>query len=227
MGKGTTFAGELLDHIYRNATVPLIGDATGLLGAGTVGSVYAALHTADPGGGGSQNTSESAYTSYARVAIARSGAGFSLSGAALSNAASIDFPACTGGTETATHWSLGTASTGAGKILHSGPLAANGRVFTAEPGDTLYVPGNTLVVDDRVVFFAIPLIALPTGITAGTVYWVKTVSTNTITISTTQGGSTLDITAAGGGRLAQSKQLAISSGITPKIAASVLTITEG
>jgi hypothetical protein len=37
-------------------------------------------------------------------------------------AANIDFPAATGGSETATHFSIGTAATGAGKVLYKGPI---------------------------------------------------------------------------------------------------------
>lgn len=227
MGKGNTFAGELLAHLYNNTALALIGDASGLQPSATAGSVYLSLHTADPGAAGNQTTSECAWTSYARVAVARSGAGFTQSSQQVVNAADINFPACTGGTETATHWALGTASSGTGKILHSGPLASGSKLFTATTADTLTVPGNAFIVDDRVVAYAVPGVSLPTGLTAGVVYWVKTVSSNDITLSTTQGGATLDITAAGGGRLALSKQLAISNGITPRVTAGQLVITEG
>jgi hypothetical protein len=227
MGKSNTFAQEFLDHLYLNTTIPLVGDAAGLLASAVAGSVYLALHTADPGAAGVQTTSECAYTSYARTAVARSAGGFTRTGQVMSNTADINAPACTGGSETATHWSLGTASSGAGKILHSGPLASGAKIFTATVADTLTVPANAFVVDNRVVFYALPGVALPTGIVQGTVYWVKTVSGNDITISTTQGGATLDVTAAGGGKIALSSQLAISSGITPKVTAATLAITEG
>ncbi len=226
--KGNTFAGEFLSHVFTNAAIALIGDASGLQPSATAGSLYVALHTADPGGAGAQNTSECAYGSYARVAVARSGAGWTVSGQQVTNAAEVAFPQATSGTETATHWSVGTASSGAGKVLKSGPLASNAVIFTGElTGDTLVCPGHSFVVDDRVVAFPIPSVSLPAGITAGTVYWVKTVSGDTITLSATQGGATLNLTAAGGGRIAKSKQLAISSGITPKIAASTLVHVEG
>jgi hypothetical protein len=227
MGKGNTFTQDLLDHVFLNTALALIGDASGLQPSATAGNLYLALHTADPGAAGAQNTSECAYTSYARTAVPRSGSGFSRTLQKITNVAEIAMPACTGGSETATHWSIGTASSGAGKVLWTGPLSLNAVIFTATTADTLTCPGHTLVVDDRVVFYAVVGITLPTGITAGTVYWVKTVSGNDITISTTQGGSTLDVTAAGGGKIALSKQLAISNGITPKVAAGVLGITEG
>ena len=74
MSKGNTFESDLLSLILNNIDCPLVGDATGLRGSTTAGSLYVSLHTADVGEAGTQSTSEATYTSYARVAIARSGA---------------------------------------------------------------------------------------------------------------------------------------------------------
>lgn len=65
------------------------------------------------------------YTGYARVAVARSGAGFTVSGANVSNAATVQFGECTAGSATATHFSVGLASTSTGDILYSGALSAS------------------------------------------------------------------------------------------------------
>jgi hypothetical protein len=74
------FNTKILDLIYRNAAniLPYIGDANGPQPSATAGSLYVSLHTADPGAGGDQTTNECAYTSYARVAVARSNAGWNL-----------------------------------------------------------------------------------------------------------------------------------------------------
>jgi hypothetical protein len=64
---------------------------------------------------------------------------------------------------------------------------------------TFTIPGHSFSVDDRIVCHAVSGSTLPTGVTEGTIYWVKTVSGNDITISTTQGGATLDVTVAGDG----------------------------
>ena len=130
MSKGNTFENELLAHIFQNADIALIGDATGLRGSTVAGSLYVALHTGDPGEGGSQNTTECAYGSYARVAVARSALGWGVTGASASPAANIDFPAAASGTETATHFSIGTASSGAGKILYKGAISPNISIVT-------------------------------------------------------------------------------------------------
>ncbi len=125
MSKGNTFENELLLHIFNNSDIALIGDATGLRGSSTAGSLYVSLHTGDPGEAGTQTTNECAYTSYARVAVARSGAGWTVSSNTVTNAALIQFPQCTGSSETATHFAIGTASTSTGKILYKGALSAS------------------------------------------------------------------------------------------------------
>jgi hypothetical protein len=125
VSKSNTFENELLLHIFNNSDIALIGDATGLRGSSTAGSLYVALHTADPGEAGTAATSECAYTSYARVAVARSGAGWTVSGNAVTNAALIQFPQCTGGSETVTYFSITPSSSGSSKILYSGALSAS------------------------------------------------------------------------------------------------------
>jgi hypothetical protein len=111
--------------VFNNTNVSLIGDATGLRGATTVGSLFCSLHTADPGETGTQSTSEAAYTSYARVAVSRSGAGWTVASGSASNAAAINWPACTGGTSSVTHWAIGTDASGTGKLLYKGALTTS------------------------------------------------------------------------------------------------------
>jgi hypothetical protein len=85
-----------------------------------------ALHTADPGDTGTMSTSEITYTSYARTNVARTTGGFSAaSGGSVSPAANIDFPAGTGGSGTATHFSTGKSGGGAAAILWSGTVTPN------------------------------------------------------------------------------------------------------
>jgi len=85
--------------------------------------LYLALHTADPGEAGNQGTSEISYTGYSRVAVARTTGGWTVSGNSVSPVAAIEFGEMTGGAGgTVTHASIGTVSTGTGKILYSGAL---------------------------------------------------------------------------------------------------------
>lgn len=115
----------LLLLLFNNTGIANIGDATGLPAAATAGSFQISLHTADPGETGDQTTSEATYTSYARVAVARSGAGWTVAGNAATNAAATTFPACTGSTNTITHFGIGSASSGAGHLWFSGALNAS------------------------------------------------------------------------------------------------------
>jgi hypothetical protein len=95
-----------------------------LQNSATAGNFYISLHTADPGEAGNQSTSEASYTSYARVAVARTGAGWTLTAQTVSNTALVQFPQCTGGSSTVTYFGIGTDSTGAGNLLMSGSLAS-------------------------------------------------------------------------------------------------------
>jgi hypothetical protein len=123
MSKSDAFEAALLDLIFLNTDIANIGDAAGLQNSAVAGSLYVALHTADPADGGSQTTNEISYTGYARVAVVRSGAGWTRSGNSISPAANIDFGACTAGSGTATHFSVGTLSSGAGMILYKGAIS--------------------------------------------------------------------------------------------------------
>jgi len=227
MSKGNTFENDILLLLLNNTNIANLGDATGVRGSTTAGSVYVSGHTADPGEGGSQTTNEGAYTGYARVAVARSAGGWTVSGNQASNTAAIPFGQCTAGTETWTHWAVGTASSGAGKILYKGPMGTSVQgPFTAATSDTITIPGHTLAVDDRVAFYPAAGSSLPAGMTEGTLYWVKTIATDTITVSATQGGATLDITGTGDGVAIKATTLAISVNITPQFDAGQLVITE-
>lgn len=125
MSKSNAWENALLELLFKNTNAANIGDATGLRGSTTAGSLYFSLHTADPGEAGDQTTSEIGYTSYARVAVARSGSGFTVTANAVAPAANVDFPAGTGGSGTATHFGIGTASSGAGILLYKGAITPN------------------------------------------------------------------------------------------------------
>ena len=133
MSASNTFESDVLLLLLNNTNIANLGDATGVRGSSTAGSVYIALHTADPGETGNQTTSEATYTSYARVAVARSSGGWTISGTAptqAANAAAVNFPACTGGSNTITHFSIGRDTSGTGEILLSGALTVSLAVST-------------------------------------------------------------------------------------------------
>lgn len=122
MSKGNTFENDLLQLLFNNVDIADIGDASGIQNSATAGSLYVALHTADPGEAGTAATSEATYTNYARVAVARTVGGWTVSGATATNAAQITFPQCGASGNTITHVSITTALSGTSKILYSGAL---------------------------------------------------------------------------------------------------------
>lgn len=117
---------DLLNLLFNNTNWANLGDATGLRGATTAGSFFISLHTADPGEAGTQSTSEATYTGYARVAVARSAGGWTVSGNTVSNTAIITFGACTAGSSTVTHFAIGRDTSGVGEIIVSGAIGGSG-----------------------------------------------------------------------------------------------------
>lgn len=111
MSKSNATEGDLLAKIFKATALPW--DAASDL------EIH--LHTADPGEAGTSATSEATYTGYAPVSVARSGAAWSGTNP-VSNAALVQFPQCTGGSNVLTHVSITPA--GLTQILYSGPLAA-------------------------------------------------------------------------------------------------------
>jgi hypothetical protein len=123
MGKSTTTSNNILKLIYNATAWANIADNAA---SSPLTNIFVALHTADPGAGGTQATSEIAYTSYARVSVARTTGGWTAaSGGSTSPVATISFPQGTGGSGTAAYFSTGVATSGATAILHSGTISPN------------------------------------------------------------------------------------------------------
>ena len=121
MSKGNTFETDILALIF-NATA--IADLAENDTTAPATNLSVALHTADPGEAGTQLTSETAYTGYARVNVARTTGGWTVAGGSVSPVANIDFGECTASPGAAiTHFSVG--STVANKLLYSGTVTPN------------------------------------------------------------------------------------------------------
>lgn len=128
MSKSNTWENDLLKLVFNNTTVSGLGDATGVVGSSGAGSLYVSLHTGDPGETGDQTTSEATYTGYGRVAVSRDSSGWTISGTAptqAANTSAVTFTQCSGGSNTITYIGVGTASSGAGKLLYSGVLSSS------------------------------------------------------------------------------------------------------
>lgn len=122
MSKSNALENALLLILFNATTFANVAiNAT----ASPITDIYASLHTADPGEAGDQTTSESAYTSYARVAVARTSGGWTVTANSVSPVASITFPAGTGGSGTVTHFGVGKSVSGAGVLFYSGTVTPN------------------------------------------------------------------------------------------------------
>lgn len=120
MSKSNTFETDLLSLIFNGTPIANLADNAA---SSPLTNLYLALHTADPGEAGTQSTSEVSYTGYARVAVARTAGGWTVSGNSVSPVAAIEFGEMTAGTSgTATYATIGTASSGTGKVLYRGAL---------------------------------------------------------------------------------------------------------
>lgn len=122
MSLGNTFENDLAKLIFNATAIANIADNAA---SSPLTNLYVSFHTSDPGEAGSQTTNETAYSSYARVAVARTSGGWTVTNNSVSPAANVDAPQCTGGTATLTHFAIGTASSGTGKLLVSGTLTPN------------------------------------------------------------------------------------------------------
>ena len=124
MSKSNTFESDLLKLIFNGEPIANLADDSATDPATTL---TVALHTADPGEAGDQSTSETAYTNYARIPVARTTGGWAVSGSnptVVSPVAAIDFPQC-GATPGGpiTHFSVGTGTDDV--LLYSGTVTPN------------------------------------------------------------------------------------------------------
>lgn len=114
MSKSNALENDLLAYIFNGTAIPWSAGVT----------YYLALHNGDPGEAGDQTTNEVSYTSYARVSVLRNAGGWTVVGNQVQNTALVQFPTCTGGSDTATHCSIGTLASGAGQIMYKGILTS-------------------------------------------------------------------------------------------------------
>jgi hypothetical protein len=120
MPKGTTFSNDNVALIYNATAIANIADNAA---SSPITNIQVSMYTSSPGAAGGQNTNETSYTNYTRVAVARTTGGWSApSGGTTGNVALIQFPQCGVTGATLTHVATGRDSSGAGKIFHFGAL---------------------------------------------------------------------------------------------------------
>jgi len=196
-------------------------------------NLFVGLHSSDPGEAGSQTTNEittGQHGGYARVSVARTSGGWTVTANQVVNVGAITFPTGTAGTgTTATYFGIGSLTSGAGVLYYSGELIGPGVVITGVNAgtDTLTATSHGFS-NNNAVFVRNTDGTLPGGLSAGTTYFVVGATTNTFQLSLTQGGSAVDITDAGNGthRLHLNKNIPVGLNTIPTISASQLIISE-
>jgi len=133
-------------------------------------NIVVALHTADPADAGTMSTSESAYTSYARVNVARSTGWTAASGGSVSPVANIDFPAGSGGSGTVTHFSTGKSGGGATAILWSGTVTPN--IVTGSGVTPRLTTATTITLDLHWLTILAVVWLLSHGLFSGALSWL-------------------------------------------------------
>jgi hypothetical protein len=120
MPKSTATCNSVVNLMYRATAWANVADNAA---SSPLTNTHVGLHTGNlTAGTNSQAENETAYTDYARQAVARSTGWSAASGGATENAATISFPQCGASGATLTHVSTGVASSGATAVWHYGAL---------------------------------------------------------------------------------------------------------
>ena len=142
MSKSNTYENSILELVFKATAFADIAENDT---SSPATNLHVSLHSSDPGEAGNMSTNEVSYTSYARVAVARSGSGWTVTGNSVSPAATISFPACTGGTATATHFGVGIGASGATVLLYKGAITPN---ISISSGVTPQLTTATAITED-------------------------------------------------------------------------------
>lgn len=127
MSKSDSLENSLLKLLFNAVAIANVADNAA---SGPLTTLKVSLHTADPGDAGDQTTSEATYGGYTRISVNRTTGGWVVTTNSVSPAATISFPTATAGSNTITHFGVGTASSGAGILHYSGTVSPNIAVTT-------------------------------------------------------------------------------------------------
>ena len=146
MSKTNYFETEWLEYILNNDPIRnFAGYYPGLVNSATTGSLGLALFTADPGEAGSV-VNEADYTGYARATISRDGSYWNVVDDVATLAASVTFAACSGGTNSITHFAIcySTTATTSDLIMYNALTAPLSVVTGVTPQ---FTAGNLTITE--------------------------------------------------------------------------------
>jgi hypothetical protein len=142
MSKTNSLETSILALIFNGTSITGIADNASI---GPLTDLYVSLHSADPGEAGAQNTSELAYTGYARVATGRTSSEWQVSGSTACNTIAVTFGQCTASSGVATYFGIGSSSSGVGTLYFSGVLTA---ALTITAGITPFFASGALTLTE-------------------------------------------------------------------------------
>lgn len=147
MALSSTFANALAKLIFQGTPIANIADNAA---AAPAGRYWISLHTANPGPGGTQATSELAYTEMARRDLVRTAAAWDVQGAVVRPVTAVEFPMMqtAGGGGTVTHFTVGMQQNGAGMYLLRGTVTPPLNIGLGDTPRLLPATTLTLVTAD-------------------------------------------------------------------------------
>lgn len=211
----------MLTHSYRDAVLDAMDGSTL-----TAWSPFASLLTAitDFRAGG---VTEASYTGYGTRPSISFGAASNTTptgGRQKTNDTTVTFPQNSGSSQDVIAFGVHTAASG-GTLRAIGFLDADPPVVgVGNPDDTIVSYGHGLQADQRVLVLAAPGAVIPTGLSENTAYFVLAsgLTTDVFKLSTTSGGSAVDITAGGAALFMPYKAVTIATNDTPQFAVGAL-----
>jgi hypothetical protein len=121
MPKTAQFAEDLEKLIMQATAIANIADNAA---SSPATNYYVSLHTSSPGTGGDQTTNEISYTGYARIAVARTSGGWTITSGVVNPTSPITFGTMTAGAGgTVTYIGIGKASSGTGYLMYFFPVS--------------------------------------------------------------------------------------------------------
>lgn len=190
-------------------------------------TLYVGLYTVLPiedGTGGTEVTGGS----YARVAVTNNTTNFpNATGgnpSTKSNGVAITFTTATANWGDVIGLGIFDASS-SGNLLAFQPLTGTSYAYTALASNDIFTaPGSSFSNTNTVQLLYDLGGTTPTGVVIGTTYYIVSASGNTFKLAATSGGSAIDITVDGSGRIALQSTKTVASGDTASFAISALTI---
>jgi len=218
----TYLSDKFLNAAYRNTTYT------------SPATVYAGLLTAVTGAEAGTVT-EASFAGYARVAITFGAPGSALGGRQITNSSPVTFAAKSDvGSATIVAVGVYDALT-VGNLMDIIPLDGTDPIGVASvdagdlSADLLVSPTHGLATNQKVRFENFPgLLSLPTGLSEDTVYFVIAtgLTTDRFSVSTSQGGAAVNITAQGKALLMRQTDLTVNQNDQVNFATGTLKLAD-